>query len=287
MTIESLIEAAWNDHAEDPEGVATRLAAAVPRASTGADVAALARIIAHVFGEHLGRWDDGVALLRSLPAVEPDDDAGVAQALTRGVAMLRWAGGDQTVLDALSREDRTAVLASAASALAGRQAFGRALGAYAQALETGARAAEADRSVARALAVGGNNLAAALEDKPDRDEDETYGMVTAAEGGLRFWKLAGGWLEEERAHYRLARALLAAGRPSDALRHAKLCAETCANNHAPALEQFFAHAVSSLAQRAAGDTDAAGEARRAALEAYEGIAPDERAGCQSDLRELG
>jgi hypothetical protein len=201
--------------------------------------------------------------------------------------MLRWAGGDQTVLGPLTREDRTAVLASAAAALAGRQAYKRALGAFAQALETGGPAAGADRSVARALAVAGNNLASVLEDKPDRDEDETYGMVMAAEGGLRFWKLAGGWLEEERAHYRLARALLAAGRPSDALRHAKLCAEVCANNHAPALEQFFAHAVSSLAQRAAGDTDAAGEARSAALEAYDRIAADERADCQPALRELG
>jgi len=287
MTLESLIEAAWNDHAEDPEGVATRLAAAVPRASSSEDVAALARIIAHVFGEHLGRWDDGVALLRTLPSVESGDTTDAARAVTRAVAMLRWAGGDRTVLEPLSREDRTAVLASAASALVARQAFKRALGAYAEALETGARAAEADTSVARALAVGGNNLAAALEEKPDRDEDETYGMVMAAEGGLRFWKLAGGWLEEERAHYRLARALLAARRPSEALHHAKLCAEVCANNHAPAFEQFFAHAVSSLAQRAAGNDDAAREARRAALEAYDGIAADERAWCQSDLRELG
>jgi tetratricopeptide (TPR) repeat protein len=287
MALESFIEASWNDHADDPEGVASRLAAAVPRASSGEDVGALARIISHVYGEHLGRWDDGVAMLRSLPAVESGDAAAAAQAITRGVAMLRWAGGDVTAVEALSREDRAAVLASAASALTGRQAFKRALDAYAQALEIGARAAEADRSVARALAVGGNNLAAALEEKPDRDEDETYGMVTAAEGGLRFWKLAGGWLEEERAHYRLARSLLAAGRPSDALRHAKLCAEVCANNHAPVLEQFFAHAVSSVAYKAVGDADAAQGARRAALEAYEGIGADEKAYCQSDLRELG
>lgn len=287
MALEAFIEAAWNDHADDPEGVAARLAAALPRASSGEDAAALARIIAHVFGEHLGRWDDGVALLRSLPCVESGDAAPAAQAIARGVAMLRWAGGDETALDASSREDRTAVLASAAAALAGRQAFKRALGAYAQALEIGARAAEENRSVARALAVGGNNLAAALEEKPDRDEDETYGMVTAAEGGLRFWKLAGGWLEEERAHYRLARALLAAGRPTEALRHAARCVEVCANNHAPPLEQFLAHALLSRARRAVGDEGGAQAARRQALDAYEQVDPDQRAWCQPDVRELG
>jgi hypothetical protein len=112
-------------------------------------------------------------------------------------------------------------------------------------------------------------------------------MVMAAEGGLRFWKLAGGWLEEERAHYRLARALLAAGRAQDAIRHASSCVAVCANNHAPPLEQFFAHAVSSLAHQAAGDDPAAQSARQHALEAYERIDPEQRSWCQSALRELG
>jgi TRAP-type uncharacterized transport system substrate-binding protein len=42
-----------------------------------------------------------------------------------------------------------------------------------------------------------------------------------------------------------------------------------------------------VAYKAAGDADAAQGARRAALEAYEGIGADEKAYCQSDLRELG
>ena len=63
-------------------------------------------------------------------------------------------------------------------------------------------------------AVAGNNLAATLEEKPDRDAFETEGMLTAAQGGLHHWKLAGGWMEEERAEYRLARSLLQAGDPS-------------------------------------------------------------------------
>ena len=36
----------------------------------------------------------------------------------------------------------------------------------------------------RALAVGGNNLAATLEEKPDRDARETRGMVDAARAAL-------------------------------------------------------------------------------------------------------
>ena len=61
-------------------------------------------------------------------------------------------------------------------------------------------------------------------------------MIVAAEGGLKYWKLAGTWLEEERAEYRLARSLLQAGRPHAAIASATRCIDVCTSNAAPAIE---------------------------------------------------
>src|SRR5205814_895249 len=155
-------------------------------------------------------------------------------ALRRHVATLRFASGDAACLAPLSTDDRVAVLALGASTLAGGGAFAGAISAYREALALAGGGLPAGSPALRALAAGGNNLAAALEEKPSRDADETQGMVDAAEGGLRYWKQAGTWLEEERAEYRLAKSLLQAGRAGDAIAAARRCLDVCERNDAPA-----------------------------------------------------
>ena len=207
--------------------------------------------------------------------------------LARHIAALRFAGGDESTLAPLATDDRIAALAVAASALAGQLCFKRAIAVYDAALALAA-AGLADGSPAlRALAVGGNNLAAALEDKADRDADETRGMVRAAEGGLLYWQRAGTWLEEERAEYRLARSLLQAGDVAAARHHAERCVDVCQANDAPAFERFFGHAVLALAQRGAGDAAAFDASSRCARALFNQIPADERTWCQNDLDELG
>ena len=139
----------------------------------------------------------------------------------------------------------------------------------------------------RALAVGGNNLAAALEAKKDRDAAETEGMLVAANGGLTYWKQAGTWLEEERAEYRLTRSLLQAGRAADAIESARRCIDVCVRNDAPAIETFFGCVVLALAQRANGDAAAFAASRQQALALLERVPEDEKQWCQSDLADLG
>jgi hypothetical protein len=138
----------------------------------------------------------------------------------------------------------------------------------------------------RALAVGGNNLAAALEEKKDRDDAETAGMIVAANGGLTYWKRAGTWLEEERAEYRLTRSLLQAGRPREAIASAQRCIDVCVRNAAPPIEIFFGCVVLALAQRASDDADAFAASRQQALALYEQVPADEQQWCRSDLAEL-
>lgn len=287
MTFDAFIETAWNDHADHPQDVADRLVASIHIVEKPEQIPPFARLTTHVFGEHLGQWQQGIALLESLregPAF--DDGPAVTEALARNVGVLRYARGDQDALAPLSLENRVSVLATASSAFAGQGRFKQAIAAYREAMQCAPPDLPAKSAAIRALAIGGNNLAAALEGKQDRDPAETRGMIDAAEAGLQYWKLAGTWLEEERAEYRLTRSLLQAGESAAAVRSARRCVAVCEDNNAPDFELFFGQTVLALALRAADDADGFTAARRRALEMYERVAPDERGWCKAELAEL-
>ena len=287
MSFEPFIESAWEDHAERPEQVAERLAASQHLIEAPAQIGAYARLVAHVYGEHLGRWQRGVEVIDTLRRVRAyDASSAVEGPLGRAAAALRYAGGDAAALDGLGRDDRIAVLAQAASAWAGRLAFTQALAAYATAVELAEPGLDAISPALRALAAGGNNLAAALEEMSDRDDAQASGMVFAAEQALRYWKLAGTWLEEERAEFRLARSLLAAGRAGEAVAAATRCAALCRAHDAPALEHVFAQATLARAHRAAGDQPAFLAARAAAHRHADPMTPEDARACDDELRGL-
>lgn len=286
MDFEAFIASAWDDHGDRPQEVADRLAVAVPGIASPEQVAPFARLVVHVMGEHLGHWARGIDILEALrrdPALA-GSPAAVAAA-RRGVATLRYASGDTAVLPSFDADDRATVLASVAAIRTGRDDPDGALAAYAEAV-TLAAALPAGSPAFRALAVAGNNLTVALEDLPHRTSAQTEGMVAAAHGGLAFWRVAGTWLEEERAHYRLARSLLAAGDPAQAVESGKRCAQVCLANDAPAFERFFAYAVLSRALRAAGRPADAADMREEALAWLERVPEDDRRWCEADLAAL-
>jgi hypothetical protein len=282
IDFETFIQSAWNDHGDRPDEVASRLASSLAIIASRDDVAPYVRLVIHVYGEHLGKWDEGVSLVASIRALPVCDDS-VTPVLDRAAATLHYAAGKPRALDTLGREDRIAALATASSALAGRNRFHDALSAYALALQLADGDLPANSPAIRALAVGGNNLAAALEEKTDRDTDEARGMVSAATAALKYWKLAGTWLEEERAEYRLSRSACLAGEHRDAVAAATRCVDICSRNDAPALERFFGYTALALAHRAAGDDDAFAVAKDHALRHYDLVAPDERQWCASEL----
>ncbi len=287
MTFDAFIESAWNDHGDRPAEVADRIAASTGLAATADRIAPYARLATHVFGEHLGEWERGVRLLESLRAL-PAYDAGPAAegAIARGIGALRYAEGNAHAVDSLALDDRIAAIATASAALAGRGEHGRAIAALERALSLAESGLPDGSPALRALAVAGNNLACALEEKPERDAAQTRGMVAAAEAALRYWRRAGTWLEEERAHYRLARSLLRAGRPRDAATSARRCLDVCIAHAAPALERFFGHAALAAALRASGEAVAFEAARLDALGWYGQVPPDERCWCEAELKEI-
>ncbi len=287
MNFDNFLAAAWADHGAQPQEVADRLASSMHLVAAPQDIVPVARLLTHVYGEHLGQWTVGVKLLNSLRRLPAyDSGADCDGAINRSVAALLYAGGDNSALVLLGDEDQVSALSVAAAALAGRQDLTQALQAYYRALELANAGLRPGSPAIRALAVGGNNLAAALEEKNDRDAAQTKGMIAAAEGALKYWKLAGTWLEEERAEYRLSRSLLQAGHAESALDSALRCVALCELNQAPAFELFFGYAVLALARRAAGAADLFLVARQQALNAYASVPLEERQWCESDLSEI-
>jgi hypothetical protein len=288
MSFDEFMKTAWSDHADNADEVAARLAASLHVVETASQIPRYAGLVTHVYGEHLGQWSRGVALhqaLRGCPAFDGSPEA--RGAIDRGIAALNYCSGDASSLQRLAADDRVAVLAMASSAMLGRLDHAGALAAFDEALH-GAQGGLPDGSPAlRALAIGGNNLAAALEEKPDRDAAQTAGMLRAAEAGLKYWTLAGGWLEQERADYRLTRCLLQAGQPAAAVVSARRCRDMCAANDASDFEIFFAHAVLALALRATGDAAGYAASREQAMACYAKVLPDEQTWCAVELRELG
>ncbi len=283
MDFDDFVRSAWADHGERPEWVAERLAASVHQVTEAARVAPFAGLVAHVFGAHLGRWQRATELLRALPR----HGAGTDRAIALDCAALRHMDGDAAALSDLAGEDRIVVLAKIAALASGHGQFEVAIGAYRDALALAGGGLPDGSPALRALAVGGNNLAAALEEKPDRTTFETQGMLDAAEGGLTYWPRAGSWLEHERAAYRLACSRLQAGLPAQAAQAARLCLSVCDAHDAPPFERFFGQAALAMACRANDDQPAFEIARDAALALHAALGADDRVWCADELRALG
>ena len=103
MTFDEMLEQAWSDHADHPAAVADRLVAAAPTIASAEQLAPFARIVTHVYGEHLGECERGVSLLnslRKLPVYAETPEVGGI--VTRAVATLRFLGGDSNAATALA-----------------------------------------------------------------------------------------------------------------------------------------------------------------------------------------
>jgi len=282
MDFDAFIEAAWADHADQPEAVAERLASA-SHALARQQLAAWARLWVHVTGEHLGQWQRGEAALARL---RPAANGAEAATIDRSIATLRVTSGDDQAADGLPAEDRVVALATAATALAGRAACTRALTLMDAALGHFAAAAAGGQAASRALAVAGNNIAAALEEQPELSATERAGMLRAAQAGLLHWAACGGWLETERAAFRLASAAARAGDAAQAVAAATQCLDLCEKNRADAFERFFAHAVLARARHLAANEEGFRSAKAAALSCHAAIEPDNLRWCAAELAAL-
>jgi len=282
MSIPDLVGAGWREHAKDPAGVFDRMRRLVAEARAPGDVAPLAGLLTHVAGEHLGRFEEGLASLDAL-AARPACAAGSVEAklVGRQKAALLFAAGraaDAEACLARSRSDafppasdRVRALAVAASALAGLRRTEEARDLFEEALSLAAYGPTASDPAAKALAITGNNLATELENRPVLDAAETALMLRAARAGLDFWRVAGTWLEEGRAEYRLSSSLRKAGDAAAALRHAARYLGIVEAHPDDASERFSAHEALARARLLGGDRTGARRDRDAAASALPAV----------------
>jgi len=78
-------------------------------------------------------------------------------------------------------------------------------------------------------------------------------MLLCARAARRHWEIAGGWLETERAEYRLAMSHLEAGDLPQARLHAQTCLEIVEANGGAPLEACFGWEALAKVERAAGN----------------------------------
>ena len=287
MDFKTFIDKAWEDHATDAAAVARRLDDGIVLVTDEPQLNQLMNLGQHVHGEHLGQWQQGIEFVERLGALPAFAAEGVSgQARTRSVASLRLAAGDDAHLDGLSLSDRIRVVAMAASSLAERDTA-RASALLRQALDLAQRSGlPATDPMNRALAVTGNNLACALEEKPARSAEERALMILAAQTARHYWAIAGTWLETERAEYRLANTWLQAGDLARAREHAQACIEIVAANNGAALERLFGWEALGLVERTAGNATGHAQALARAREALAELDESDKSWCAASVDKL-
>ncbi len=285
MSFDSFLQSAWRDHATDAEAVAARIKEGSGKIEKVEHVAQLARLVVHVYGEHLGRWQDGKTLIEEIRQGPFGDspEAHIALGRAEGVFLACERGAFSP--EGLAASDRIRVLATAASALSAQGQGERAESFFREALGLAAKIGKEDPAH-RDLAVTGNNLAVSLEEKENRIFRDSELMLMAAHAARKHWEIAGTWLEVERAEYRLAMSFLAAGKARDALRHAENCLEIVAAHQAEPLESFFGFEALALSHLAMCEREPAMGALERMRALFQEMPEGERGWCQQSLDRL-
>lgn len=271
MPVAERVALAWSIHGVDPEGVAASLPDMI-EACDAQHAPSVAGLVVHVLGEHLGRWEEGLACLAALPA-DPS--------VSRSVAALEQAAGRGTDLEG---SDRARVLAIAASAVAGHGRVEEA-GAWLEEAEGIVRGLADDDPAVRVTAISANNLATVLLDL-ERDAAGDGLLRRSAALALRAWRRAGTWHHELRAEILLAKASASLRAADDSVKHANRAIQIGTGSQAPALDMLLAYEALGLALLASGNEVGAGTAARGARALLGDVESLERAGAEEALDAL-
>ena len=150
MDFARYIKDSWKRHGDEPAQVFDAFPVGRACAQNARDLVAWAGLVAHVSGEHLGRWNDGIAVLDGVLA-DPyllGEEASL-RSVQRSRALLYFGSGDRKYADRLLEEysdtdwpaasSRVRMLANAATAFAALGDVDRARSTFEEAIEVGAR----------------------------------------------------------------------------------------------------------------------------------------------------
>jgi hypothetical protein len=286
MNFETYINQAWADHATQSVKVAEGFASATKFVETNEQLAQMVNLVTHVMGEHLAKWNEGIELLGTLKA-NPKFEAGTEteRAIHRSIEVMKIGGGQPPSLSGFSTSDQIRIMAVAGSALSERNAM-KAKELLTKSLELARTGLDQKDPANRGLAVTGNNLACALEQKSDRNQAETDLMILAAQTGRKYWELVGTWLEVSRAEYRLAMTFLQAQDLNRAFDHAQTCVELCQNNKAGEMDMFYCYEALALVEKARGNEIGFTKAVDQVKRYFDLLSAEDKSWCEKSLKKL-
>jgi len=280
---DSFLARAWADHATRGEAVARRLRTRTPPPQTPSQLSALARLVVHLLGEHLGRFDDARWRLAALRTHSLADDS-VQSELRVGEATLNLGQGNDEAARRLSAAEVVRAESGAATLCLGRGQLDRALHFIDSAARRIAALPDAQPRDHQPLAVACNNMAWELQALGHlRGPAQTQAMLRIAAASREHWSRAGTWLHIERAEYCLALTHLSAGLHDDAWRHAGQCLAVCLHHRAPPLEHFYAHEAMARVHHARGEAAELAHHAQSMATAFNCLTADDQAGCRETL----
>lgn len=283
MTFEEYLNDAWSRHGSESSELLAQFKNQFSLINSTDEINQMGHLIAHVSGEHMGEWGKGIQLLNDLREhPKAVDKSGI----NRFIAALALGDDKNFSVEEFSDSDKVRIYAMTASALAAQNDLARA-GLYLEKAEKLCHSSLDKKDPAhRNLAIAGNNLASALEEKPKLSHDEIKLMIHAAFVGRKFWEIAGTWLEIERAEYRLAKSFLKADILDKAYDHAERCLEIISYHGNEPLEVFFGMEVLGQVEAARKNALGREEAVRVMKDAFNMISPEDQKWCKETLDKM-
>ncbi|MGR5068813.1 MULTISPECIES: hypothetical protein [Vibrio] len=234
---DAFINQSWQQHEAEPELVYNQLEHALGEVE---DANHAERILPLMLHTSVGHLNDPKQFITSLDKLENGVATEcLARQRAKSVAQYFFDGSD-TGMALLAEVDQRRVFAQIANELSAMNKLQQASEWLTKAV-SGLNSGSVAEPLARSIAITGNNLACQYEELSERTATQIQHMLEAAALALEYWKVAGGWMQEERAEYRLAMSLLKAGEPKKAKIHAERCEEICQHNGGDAFELFCAN----------------------------------------------
>lgn len=287
MKFDEFLNKAWDDHATKAEQVAERLNDGIALIETNDQIPQLSHLMTHVYGEHLGQWQRGVESLEKLKQVASfQKNSESEKAIHRSIASLELSSEKIKSLSNFSVSDQIRILAVTASALREQKKPEQAQKFFREALEKAQTGIDKSDPANRALAVTGNNLACALEEKNQRTSKDVELMILAAETGRKYWEIAGTWNQVTWAEYRLAMTYLKVENFVQALKHAQTCLEIAEENGSPALEMFFGYEALALVEKSRTNSIGFSKAVEQAKAYFEKLEDKDKSWCLPILQKI-
>lgn len=283
MTFEEYLKNAWSIHPTESQKLLDEFRQHFSLLKTSDDVLAMAELITHVTGEHLGKWSEGLHYLNTLkhnPLLKDFSE------IDRLMASLSLALDSRFSIDSYSDSDQVIILGMTASALASQNDTIRASEYLERAHDIAKRKLSKMDPAIRSLAEEANNIAFILEEKETCTKVEMNLMIQAAFIGRKYWEAVGTWKEIERAEYRLAQTFLKAQVLDKAYDHAEKCLAIIAENNNEPLEVFFGFKSLALIEKARKNKLGFDEAIGKMKEAFNKITSEDQIWCKEILENV-